>query len=360
MNPETVLRWSWMNVLTRKRAEALSQQYQTLDAALEAVSLEMLQALGCREDTGLRAMNRLEELDTDGYAKLLQKKGITLISEEDQAYPEALRSVPDRPVFLYAQGDITVLSRPCIALVGSRDMNDEGQRIVEKLIPEIVAAGCTTVSGLAFGVDGAVAVETMRAKGKTVAVLGSGLLSIYPKAHEKLAEQIMESGGLILSELPIDTRPDKFTFPARNRIIAGLSLATVVVQAAENSGSLITAELALEYGRDVCAITGSIFDPLFAGCHKIISTGQAKLSTSTADILTEVGIIASDRAASPSAFESDDPIETNIMSQLHSLPLALDDLVIKAKLDAATVSATLTVLELKGAARKIGGKWVRT
>ncbi len=359
MQLETALRWSWMNVLTLKRVEALKTQFKTLDAALENVSLEMLQALGCREDTAMLAMNRLEEFDADAYARLLQKKGIRLFSEEDVEYPDALRTVPDRPVFLYARGDLSILSRPCIALVGSRDMNDEGTRIVEKLVPEMIAAGCTTVSGLAYGVDGAVASETLRASGKTVAVLGSGLGMIYPKAHEKLADQIVEDGGLILSEFPIDTRPDKFTFPARNRIIAGLSLVTVVVQAAEDSGSLITAELALEYGRDVCAVPGSIFDPLFAGCHKIISTGQAKLVTSAADILTEVGIVASARAPEAPAFESDDPLETSIVGHLSSLPAAIDDLVIKAKLDAATVTATLTVLELKGAARKVGGKWIR-
>lgn len=348
-----------MNVLTLKRAEALKAQFRTLEKALENISLEMLQALGCREEGALLAMNRLEEFDIDGYARLLAKKDIRLLTEEDEDYPAALRTVPDRPMFLYARGDLSILAQPCIALVGSRDMNDEGKRIVEKLIPPIVSAGCTTVSGLAYGVDADVASETLRVSGKTVAVLGNGLGSIYPKANEKLADEIVKRGGLVLSEFPLDARPDKFTFPARNRIIAGLSLVTVVVQAAEDSGSLITAELALEYGRDVCAVPGSVFDPLFAGCHAIIGTAQAKLVTSAEEILAEVGIVASGRAPDTSVFETDDPVEANVIGHLSSLPSAIDDLVVKAKLDAATVTATLTVLELKGAARKVGGKWIR-
>ncbi len=359
MQLETALRWSWMNVLTLKRAEALKAQYKSLDAALSHISLEMLQSLGCREQSAMLAMNRLEEFDADAHVQLLRKKGIHLLAEEDDDYPAALRTVPDRPVFLYVRGDLSILARPCIALVGSREMNDEGSRIVERFIPDIVAAGCTTVSGLAYGVDAAVASETLRASGKTVAVLGGGLGSIYPKAHATLAETLVEEGGLIVSEFPFDMQPDKFTFPARNRIIAGLSLATVVVQAAEDSGSLITAELALEYGRDVCAVPGSVFDPLFAGCHRIIGSGQAKLVTCAEDVLQEVGIVSTGRAPEASVFESDDPQECAVVASLSSLPVALDDLVIQAKLDAATVTALLTVLELKGAARKVGGKWIR-
>ena len=359
MHPETALRWSWMNVLNAKRAEILRSRFGSLENALSKVSLEFLQELGCREEGAMIAMNRLEELDIRAYSALLVKKGITLISDEDDAYPASLKTIPDRPVFLYARGDMNPLKRPCIALVGSRDMNDEGRRIVEAIVPGLIAAGCTTVSGLAYGVDAAIADETLRRSGMTVAVLGSGFAELYPKANERLAERIVSEGGLILSEFPLDQRPDKYTFPARNRIIAGLSLSTVVIQAAEGSGSLITAELALEYGRDVAAVPGSVFDPLFAGCHRLLASGQAQLVVSADQILLQAGIVAPLAPPSDTPFASDDPREMLIMAKLTSLPCALDDLVLATSLDAATLIATLTMLELKGVARKVGGQWVR-
>ena len=359
MQLETALRWSWMNVLNAKRRHALIERFGSLEEALRAVSEPMLRELGCKEETAMIAMNRLEEFNLGTYAGILRKLDAVFLTLDDELYPAQLRTLPDPPVFLYARGDLGILDRPCIALVGSRDMNAEGERIVESLVPPLVAAGCTTVSGLAFGVDAAVAEETLRAGGKTVAVLGNGLATIHPKANEKLAEKIIAGGGLVLSEYPLDARPDKFTFPARNRIIAGLSLSTVVVQAAEGSGSLITAELALEYGRDVCAVPGSVFDPLHAGCHRIISSGQAKLVAGAEDILSEVGIVASGTAPSEKDFHTDDPAEAAVVAALTSLPVPIDDLVVKAKLDAAKLTATLTVLELKGVARKIDGKWIR-
>ncbi len=361
MKLENALRWSWMNVLTFKRMQMLLEQYTNMDDALNAVTPELLVALGCRQDTVELTLNRLEEFDIGAYAGALRKKDIVFLSIDDDLYPASLRTLPDPPVFLYARGDLSVVEQPCVALVGSREMNDEGRRVVRHFVPPIVHAGCVTVSGLAYGVDAEVAQETLAAKGKTVAVLGNGLGSIYPVANAKLADSIVAGGGLVLSEFPMDMRPDKFTFPARNRIIAGLSLATVVVQAAEKSGSLITAELALEYGREVCAVPGSVFDPLFSGCHNIISSGQAKLVTDATQVLQEIGIVLSAKSTKrTSAFVADTPDEAVVFDILTTLPVVLDDLVVKAKLNAAVVSAVLTMLEIKGVARKTdGGKWVR-
>jgi len=362
MKLENALRWSWMHVLTYKRMQVLIERFKDLDRAMENMNPTLLIALGCRQDSIELVMNRLEEFDIGAYAGMLGKKDITFFSIEDDIYPVALKTIADPPVFLYAQGDLSVLQHPCIALVGSREMNTEGQRIVERLVSPMVHAGCTTVSGLAYGVDAEVAKETLAAGGRTVAVLGNGLGSIYPVANAKLAQKIVQEGGLILSEFPMDTRPDKFTFPARNRIIAGLSLVTVVVQAAQKSGSLITAELALEYGREVCAVPGSIFDPLHAGCHHLITSGQAKLVTSAQDVLQEVGIAsATEGTRRTSSFTTDSPDEAAVFGALTALPAALDDLVVKAKLHAATLSAVLTMLEIKGVARKTdSGKWIRS
>lgn len=363
MTLENALRWSWMNVLSAKRVQMLQDRFGDLDTALGHIGVDLLREMGCKEETAILAMNRLEEFDIAGYARLLRTRDITFLSLEDEHYPEALRTIADPPVFLYASGDLTVLRHPCVAIVGSRKMSEEGRRVVEHLTGPLVAAGCTTVSGLAYGVDAEVAKETLRHQGRTVAVLGQGLGHIYPKAHEKLAADIVKAGGLILSEFPMDCRADKFTFPARNRIIAGASLVTVVVEAAEESGSLITAELALEYGREVCAVPGSVFDPQHAGCHKIIASGQAKLVTNAADILQEIGMHHAAAAGAPpaSSFTPENAEEASVHGALTAMPVPLDDLVVKAKLNAAVVSAVLTILEIKGAARNTGGgKWVRT
>ena len=349
-----------MNILNTKRYEALLSTYGTLDAAFSQISLELLQTLGCREDSAMLAMNRLEEFDPEAYGALLQKKDIRLISCEDTEYPSLLAEIDDRPIFLYARGDLTILDQPCIALVGTREMSDYGKRVVGAFVPEFVSAGMVTVSGLAYGIDAEVAQITVRSSGRTVAVLGHGLGMIYPKANQRLADEVVEAGGLILSEFPLDTRPDKFTFPARNRIIAGLSIGTVVLEAAEGSGSLITAELALDYNRDVFAVPGQIFDPNYAGCHQLISRGAGKLVTKAADVLQDIGIVASSRAPSENSFTPESPEEGSVFSVLTSLPQSIDDLLVSLTLDAASLTALLTVLELKGAAKNVGsGQWVK-
>lgn len=360
MDTTNALRWSWMDILTMKRYAALIDAYESLDTAMEMISEEMLRGLGMKEESVRKALNRLEEFDHDAYEQELRKRSLRLVTIEDDDYPALLRSIPDAPVFLYVRGDLSVLARPCIALVGARDMSEYGEVAVSRLVPGLVRAHTVTVSGLAVGIDAEVARETLRAGGETVAVLGHGFGMIYPKENARLADQITDGGGLILSEYPLDTEPGKYTFPARNRIIAGLSLATVVIEAAEESGSLITATLALEYGRDVMAVPGRITDEGNAGCHHLISTGQAKLINSAEDILTEVGIVANTRAREDfSSFDSAE--EKTVYEVLTSLPTPTDDLAVKAKLDAASLNAVLTILELKGAAKKLsGGSWVRS
>ena len=362
MDSIVALRWSWMNVLSRKRYDLLKEKFKTLENALDHVSLEMLRELGAREDTAMGAMNRLEEFDAEAHQKELLKRGLTLLTIEDEAYPLALLNIPDAPVFLYARGDLGILNQPCLALVGTRDMSEYGKRITGHIVPPLISAGIVTVSGLAAGIDAEVARETIRAGGKTVAVLGHGFGTMYPKAHIHLADDIVNAGGLILSELALDIQPDKFTFPARNRIIAGLSLGTVVLEAAEKSGSLITADLALDYNRDVFAVCGSIFDQNFAGCHQIIQRGSGKLVTNAADILCELGMGHAIEASgeTTSSFVAENQEEAAVFSVLTTMPMDLDDLTVKAKLDAAVLNATLTMLELRGVVKNVGsGRWVR-
>ncbi|MDD5751661.1 MAG: DNA-processing protein DprA [Candidatus Peribacteraceae bacterium] len=358
MDRPTALIWSWLDVLNAKRAQALRQVYGTLDAALQHIDEHLLRELGCREETVLKALNRLEEFDPDTYEAELAKRGVQFLSIEDEQYPAQLKTIPDAPVFLYFKGNLAVLREPCLALVGTREMSPEGARIVEAFVPPVVRAGMVTVSGLALGIDTAVAEETLAAGGKTVAVLGHGLSRIFPQENARLAQRIVSGGGLILSEFPLDGKTGKFTFPARNRIIAGLSLGTVVLEAGEGSGALITADLALDYGREVFAVPGSIFDPHFAGCHSILSKGTAKLVMAPEQVLSEIGIVAS--AAGRSAYDPKTPEESALWQALTTLPQTVDDLAERSQMPPASVGSTLTMLELAGAAKHVGdGTWVR-
>ncbi len=360
MLSSVALQWSWMNVLTKKRYDALCERFGSLEKALDHLSPELLRELGCREETIFLAMNRLEELSPEEHQKELEKRGLRLLSIEDEEYPAALRTIEDPPVFLFLRGDARILEQPCLAMVGTRAMSEYGKRVVGFLTPEIVAAGMVTVSGLAQGIDGEVARETLASGGKTVAIVGHGLGMIYPKAHERLAEEIVAKGGLIISEFPLDVRPDTYTFPARNRMIAALSLGTVVLEATIDSGSLITADLALGYGRDVFAVSGSIFDPNYAGCHQLIAQGHAKLVRTAQDIFDDLGVVHHALASVDEEGSSDDPDEQTILRVLTSIPKTVDDLSEQTTMNVGTITSILTILELRGIVKNVGGgKWVK-
>lgn len=355
-----MLTWSWLNFLTKKRYDALMEKYGSLDTALSHIDPEMLSAMGCQEETIFRILNRLDEFDPDSYAMELQKRGLTLICLESPEYPALLRRIEDCPIFLYFKGAIDIVNQPCIGCVGKREMSPYGKRVAENFVPTFVQSGMVTVSGLALGIDAVVAKETLQARGKTVAVVGGGLAKIYPSSNTALAKDIVENGGLILCEFPLDQIPDKYTFPARNRIIAGLSIATVVLEAAKGSGALITADLALEYNRDVFAVPGQIFDENYEGCHQYISEGRAKLAQSPEDVLRDIGIVAQCNNEEVQEYHSDDAEEQRLYDSLTSMPQSVSDLVERAEIDAAVINAKLTMLELCGRAKNVGnGMWVR-
>ncbi|MBT4119460.1 MAG: DNA-protecting protein DprA [Candidatus Peribacter sp.] len=360
MQKETALIFSWLNVLTKKRYDALIEKFSSIDEALQHIDPELLKSLGCKEETVFRALNRMDECDPESYLAELTKRGISLISIEDPQYPARLKQIADPPVFLYYKGSLEILNEPTIACVGKREMSTYGQRVTDMFVPVFIKAGMVTVSGLAAGIDAAVAKESIRANGKTVAVVGHGLADIYPSANKPLAKEIIEQGGLILSEFPLDHPADKFTFPARNRIIAGLSLGTVVLEAGEGSGACITADLALDYGREVFAVPGQIFDEHYKGCHQLIAKGQAKLVQSPEEVLSEIGIVSLSADEPTKHYDPADEQEESILNVLTTMPQSTSDIVEKAQLDTAIINAKLTMLELNGVAKNVGnGMWVR-
>lgn len=358
MKPETALLWWYLNILpNRRRYDLLIEGYGNLDEV--TLDYKLLRELGSREETAHEIIQKMESFDAGKYVEALRKKKVSLLTIEDEAYPSALKTIEDAPVFMSYHGDIMLLDRPLIALVGTRNMSPYGKQVVGSLVPDLVRSGVVTVSGLALGIDAEVARETMRSGGRTIAVLGNGLGAIYPKANELLAQEIVKNGGLLLSEFSLHMTPERFTFPSRNRIIAGLSLGTVVLEAAEKSGAIITAELALDYNRSVFAVPGSMFDPQCAGCNALIAKGEARLVCSAKDILTEVGIMASDRAEAIS-FDPGSEDERNVWESLTGIPQTLDGLVEKCGLPAGVIGSILTMMELQGVAKNIGcGQWVR-
>ena len=282
----------------------------------------------------------------------------------DSGYPEPLLHCGDPPLLLYLQGDARLLSTPSLAIVGSRKPSAQGRDHAHRFAQALAGQGWTIVSVLAAGVDAAAHECTLAAQGHTIAVIGTGIDRVYPPGHRNLAHRIAET-GLIVSELALDAPPLSAHFPQRNRIIAGLSRGTLVVEAALRSGSLITARLASEAGREVMAIPGSILAPGSAGCHALIRQGAALVETPE-QVLEELGPLVPTAAARPSAgpkqqrtvlaHETDDPV----LQALGHDPLSLDALIDRCGWDTPSLSARLFELELDGqVARLPGGLYQR-
>ena len=279
-----------------------------------------------------------------------------LVTLSDNDYPQALLEIADPPPILYAKGDLSLLNRPAIAMVGSRNATPQGEKNAEDFASALCGAGLCIVSGLALGIDGAAHRGALKANGATIAVVGTGLDIVYPARHRELAHQIVER-GLMISEFPIGTPSRAQHFPRRNRIISGLSLGTLVVEANVQSGSLITAKLAAEQGREVFAIPGSIHSPVAKGCHQLIKQG-AKLVDSIQDIVDELAIFTTS-----SSLTTADPIASQTHPVLDSMgfdPISMDVLIERSGLTSENLSAMLLVLELENKIASLpGGRYQR-
>lgn len=277
---------------------------------------------------------------------------------DDADFPAQLKRIDDPPLVLWVRGQASCLTDPQIAVVGSRNATLGGEKIAYDFANNLAENGLIITSGLAGGIDTAAHQGTLQTNhGQTIAVLGTGVDIAYPARNKKLAEHILERGAVV-SELPLGSRAQAWHFPQRNRIISGLSLGVLVVEAAENSGSLITARMAIEQGREVFAIPGSIHNPLAKGCHQLIKQGQAKLTETTQDILSELSHQL--RPYTLSSHTNDHPLAiSDAANQLLQIipfdPIDADLLLQKAKIDAATLSALLLELELSDSVEIYGG-----
>lgn len=280
-----------------------------------------------------------------------QKFEIKTLKIEDKNYPKILKKIKDPPKILYYLGEIK-LKENCFSIVGTRRCSSYGKQIAFEIAGDLAEAGLTIVSGMAPGIDTFVHRAVLEKGKRTIAVLGTGLdeKSIYPKSNLKLAKKILENGGCLISEYPPGTSGTKFTFPKRNRIISGLSIGVLVVEAPEKSGALITAEYAFSQKRKVFAIPGPIYSKTSKGCHYLIKKG-AKLVENANDILKELNL----PLQSFSFFEGENEEENLILASLKEGALYIDKIIEKTKLSAAKVASTLAILEIKGKVKNLGG-----
>ena len=295
----------------------------------------------------------------DAYIDLCAKNQIDILSSFDSVYPKPLIELPNPPTIIYKRGDLVEEDSLAIAIVGSRHATPYGKRIAERLARGLAMAGYTIVSGLARGIDAAAHKGALEANGRTIGVLASGLLNIYPAEHADLARRVSESGALISESAP-NHPPKSGSFPQRNRIISGLSLGTIVVEAADRSGALITARLASEQGREVFAVPGPVDSRMSRGCHQLIRDG-AKLVESVDDVLEELGPLANpvktdrgDNVHHPRELKLNDQ-ERAVLNAVPQMPIEIEAVVETTGLPIARVLSTISVLEIRRLIRRISG-----
>jgi DNA processing protein len=365
----------------------LLEKFGSARTALQAPEKALLEAgLGPQQVKSLQH----SEADVEGELRLAQEHGVKLLTWDSKDYPHNLKFIYDPPPVLYVKGELMPQDAMAVAIVGSRFCSYYGQSQAERFAGTLGRAGFTIVSGLARGIDTSAHLGTLKAGARTIAVLGCGLARIYPRENEELAERISKKGA-ILSELPMLTPPDKANFPPRNRLISGLSLGVVVIEAGQRSGSLITAHWALEQGKEVFALPGQIDSPHSQGTHKLIKEG-AKLVEDVSDILEELdpmaeglepehkqkiketaveglGEVSSAECGvrnaefrnpksefAPTYRPTLNPNEAKILSLLGSQPRTIDEITETTHLPAHVVSSSLTMLELKKLVKQLAGK----
>jgi DNA processing protein len=334
-------------------ASVFTASRQALLTAPWCPNKKVCEALG-RRDLRLAAAAELERI---------ADAGISLLCWNDADFPQWLLNIPDPPILLYVKGRTEVLSKPGISVVGSRAASSYGLKMAEDLAYQLARRGLTVISGLAMGIDAAAHRGALAAGGQTIGVLGCGLDIIYPEQNRKLFEIIPENGAII-SEYPLGTGPDGFRFPARNRIISGLGLGVLVVEATQRSGSLITADLALDQGREVFAVPGRADSVKSTGTHRLLQAG-AKLVLDVNDITNEL-LLGEKAAGKPPAPDSNKIAEAvraelsveekKIIGLLEVYPKTVDDVIVGSNLPVERVNELLLILEFKGLCEVLPGR----
>lgn len=311
---------------------------------------------GIGENLSHKLIEEREKINPDEEWALLEKENIKIITASDEKYPKILSEIASPPYILYVKGELDIFNDPSLAIVGSRKYTAYGKQAAYNFSRELARAGLTIVSGLALGIDGFAHRAALEAGGKTIAFLASSLedANIGPRTNYELSKLIIENGALV-SEYPAGITSNPGNFPARNRLMAGMTLGTLVIEAARDSGSLITASHALEFNREVFAVPGSIYSPQSEGTNDLVKAG-AKLTASAKDILEELKIekrfeMEKMKKAIPAI-----PEEEKILKTLTHEPTHIDTIAKITKLNSSVASSTLAIMEMKGMVKNIGGQ----
>ena len=334
------------------RMQALINHFESLESAWKAAPADLAGA-GLSLKLIERIVQARENIDLEKVWARIESQGIKILTWEDSAYPQRLKEIEQPPPVLYVRGDYLPDDLFAVAIVGTRRVTAYGRQITEELASYLASNGITVVSGLARGVDAIAHQVALKAGGRTIGVLGSGVDKIYPPEHRQLADRMMEHGAIVSDYAP-GTPPDASNFPPRNRIISGLSLAVVVIEAGETSGALITAEFAAEQGREVFAVPGSILAPQSKGTNKLIQKGALPL-LSIDDLMQALNLTRmGDHKAARRILPADET-EARLINILGTEPLHVDEIRNRTDLPIEKVSAALALMELKGMVRQVGG-----
>jgi DNA processing protein len=339
--------------------KALLEAFGSPGAVLAAGVADLRSVPGIGAELARRIAAATDEIDVDGELALCAQHGIRILTDQDADYPRMLAEIHDPPGILFVRGEFQPADALSVAIVGSRHATHYGVAQAERLAASLARAGLTIVSGLARGIDAAAHRGALSAGGRTIAVLGSGLMNLYPPEHAELADEVACQGALV-SELPPTSPPLAGAFPQRNRIISGLSLGVMVVEAALRSGALISARHAMEQGREVFAVPGRIDSRMSHGCHRLIRDG-AKLVESADDVLEELGpLVAPAQSAGGQEVRHPaelalNPLEQQVLAAIASDPTTIDTIVAASGLPTSQVLSTISVLEMRRLVRRLSG-----
>lgn len=340
---------------TYNRYQILIKNFSSLENAFYQPLAKLIQA-GWNQELALSFIKGRKEININNIIKKIKEENIKVVTIEDEEYPFLLSNIYNPPPILYYRGNLEIDWEKSLSVVGSRKFSFYGEKILTDFIPTLVGYDFNIISGLALGIDSLAHQKTIENQGITVAVLGSGLdyFSIYPRSNRGLLQNIISNNGLVLSEFPLGTKPLSFNFPIRNRIIAGLSRATLVVEASQKSGSLITANYALEEGREVFTFPGDIYNTNLVGNNILIKNGATTV-LSPQDIL-DFFKIESDNLVDNKKYQGQNNIEIDILNIISDKERHIDDILESLPHDISQISSTLVILEMKGAIKDAGGK----
>lgn len=334
------------------RLQGLLEYFGDAATAWNASPLDLVSA-GLSRRLAERVVQLRNSLELDDYVASIEKNNIKIVTREDAQYPHRLKEIDQPPPVLFMRGEIVHDDMWGVGIVGTRAVTAYGRQVTEELATVLAQNGVTVVSGLARGVDAVAHQAALKAGGRTIAVLGSGVDKIYPPEHRQLAEKIIPSGAVISDYAP-GTPPDSANFPPRNRIISGLSLAVVVVEAGDVSGALITADFAVEQGRDVFAVPGMVYAPQSRGTNRLIANG-AKILLQPSDVLEALDLTRNVERREVRRVAPTDATEMALFNFLGNEPVHVDDIRANLGLPVEKISAALTMMELKGMVRQVGG-----